>query len=227
MEASVAAAAAGSEGAPTGAAGAGEGTPDTGGLDLTPVLERFDGLQSNVERLQEMFTQQQAGEGEPAEGEEEFDAGGLFDLDNGMDPQEAQQLLAQLVDQRTSAALEKAIAPLMERVDGIQVGLDAEQLAAKYPALATKEGAEPVVNAARALAETLGNPALANNMQVLELIYKSQMADKHAAGERPAGADTQFELERAGGAGPAAGDEPNIAERIVASRKNTEFWSGW
>lgn len=227
MEASVAAAA-GSEGAPAGA----EGTPDAGGgggLDLTPVLERFDGLQSNVERLQEMFTQQQAGEDDPAaEGDDdEFDAGGLFDLDNGMDPQEAQQLLAQLVDQRTSAAVQKALAPVMERVNGIQVGLDAEQLAAKYPALATKEGAEPVVNAARALAETLGNPALANNMQVLELIYKSQMADQHAAGERPAGADKQFELERAGGAGPAAGDEPNIAERIVASRRNTEFWSGW
>lgn len=224
MEASVAAV--GTEGAP----GASEGTSDAGGggLDLTPVLERFDGLQSNVERLQEMFTQQQAGEGDPEEGgADEFDAEGLFDLDNGMDPQEAQQLLAQLVDQRTSAAVQKALAPVMERVNGIQVGLDAEQLAAKYPALATKEGAEPVVNAARALAEQLGNPALANNMQVLELIYKAQMADQHAAGERPAGGDKQFELERAGGAGPAAGDEPNIAERIVASRKNAEFWSGW
>lgn len=201
-----------------------------GGFDLSPVLERFDGLQSNFERLQgmvEQFGRPAEAEQDEGQGDEDFDTSGLFDLDNGMDPAEAQQLLAQLVDQRTQSGVDKAIAPLLERINGIQVGLDAEQLAAKYPALGTKEGAEPVVAAARELAEKLGNPALATNMQVIELVYKAQMADQHAAGERPVGAEKGFELERAGGAGPAAGAEPNIAERIVASRQNGEFWNRW
>lgn len=227
MEAS-AAAVDGAQGAPDG----GQEQEAAGGLDLSPVLERFDGLQSNVERLQEMVTQFAGGEeGEGEEqadgGEDDFDASALFEYDDDIDPAQAQQLLAQLVDQRTQAALDKSLAPLMERVNGIQVGLDAEQLAAKYPALATREGAEPVVAAARELAQALGNPALATNMQVLELIYKAQMADKHAAGERPAGADGQFELERGSGAGPGAGDEPNIAERIIANRREQAPWEHW
>lgn len=216
-----------------GAQGAPEGGQEeaAGGLDLSPVLERFDGLQSNVERLQEMVNQFAGGdegdEGEQADDGDDFDASALFEYDDDIDPAQAQQLLAQLVDQRTQAALDKSLAPLMERVNGIQVGLDAEQLAAKYPALATREGAEPVVAAARELAQALENPALATNMQVLELIYKAQMADKHAAGERPAGAEGQFELERGSGAGPGAGDEPNIAERIIANRREQAPWEHW
>lgn len=217
MEASVAANDAG-DGTPT------EGATETAtGFDLSPVLERFDGLTPRFERLEQSV---QSLLGTP-EGEEEgdgFDLASLFgeseEAERGaLDPQALQQLIDTRADQRFA----EKYGPLAEQVKSIQVGLDAEALTARFPELAKPEIAQPVVDAARELAERAGNPELATNTKVLELIYKAQMADKYAAGEKPAGAEG-FDLERAGGAGPAKGDEPNIAERIVASRKNDEFW---
>lgn len=211
------------------AATEGDGTPTEGatetpsGFDLTPVLERFDGLTPRFERL-EQSVQSLLGTPEEPEGDE-FDLASLFG-DNeetergGLDPKALQQLIETQVQSR----LDEKWGPLSEQVRSIQVGLDAEALTARYPELAKPEIAQPVVDAARELAEKAGNPELATNTKVLELIYKAQMADKYAAGEKPAGAEEGFDLERAGGAGPAQGDEPNIAERIISSRKNDEFW---
>lgn len=223
-------------GAAEGAAGAAEGgqgaaEQQASGFDLSPVLERLDGLVPRMESIEQHFSQQQ-GAGQQVQQEEpagvgDADLSGLFDIDSGLDPAAAQQLLQQVVDSRTQTQLDAALAPIMEQVRGIQTGLDAEQLAARYPALATEEGAKPVVDAARALAGQLGQPELVNNMRFIETIYKAQMADKYAAGEVPVGGEKSFELERAGGAGPqAGGDGKNIAERIVADRQKTEFWRG-
>lgn len=208
----------------------GDGTPTegatetTGGFDLSPVLERFDGLTPRFERL-EQSVQSLLGTPEGETEGDEFDLASLFG-DNeetergGLDP----KALQQLIETQVQARLDEKWGPLSEQVRSIQVGLDAEALTARYPELAKPEIAQPVVDAARELAEKAGNPELATNTKVLELIYKAQMADKYAAGEKPAGAEEGFDLERAGGAGPAKGDEPNIAERIIASRKNDEFW---
>lgn len=228
MEGSVAA---GTEGAAAAVEGGQEQAPS--GVDFSPVLERFDALAPRIERMEQQFAQfgQQQGEPagqEPAAAGEDFDVGGLFDIDSGVDPQQAQQMLQQLVDSRTQSQLDAALAPVLEQVRGIQVGLDAEQLAAKYPALADASVAGPVVQRARELAEHAGHPELATNMQFIETIYKAQMADQYAAGERPVGGEQQFELERGGGAGPgAAAEESNIADRIVAGRQKQEFWRGW
>lgn len=198
-----------------------------GGLDLSPVMDRIgaleNGTQGRMERIESLLTQQ-FGQQEGEEAADEFDASGLFDVDDGVDPQQAQQLLAQLVDQRTQAALDKALGPMSEQLKEIQVGLDTEVLVARYPALGKPEVAQPVVEQARQVAEALGQPELATNTQVLELIYKAQMADKYAAGEKPAGEEQGFELERAGGASPAAADAPNIAQRIVAERQKP-YWA--
>ncbi len=225
MEASVAA---NDGGAAEGAEGA---QAPAGGFDLGPVMERFDaldtGLGGRIGAIEQMLT---GGDEEQAdEGDGEFDLSQLFgagdeeDAPAGFDPAALQEAFGQY-DQRSQEQLQKAIAPLMEQVRNIQVGLDAEALTARYPDLGKPEIAQPVVAAAKELAEALGNPDLAMNTKVLETIYKAQMADRYAAGEKPVGGEQQFELERAGGAGPAAADEPNIAQRIVASRRNDKFW---
>lgn len=212
MEASVAAS--------DGAADAAEPQEQASSLDLSPVLERFEDLGGRMERMEQQFSRF----GEP-EGQEEEPADDFADFDlDGMDPQQAQQVLQQIVDARLQEALGQHIQPLSEQVRGIQVGLDADALVARYPELGKQEIAKPVVEAARAFAQEAGDESLATNTKVLELIYKAQMADKRAAGEVPAGGEQQFDLERGSGAGPAAADEPNIAERIVKARQNDEFW---
>lgn len=227
MEASVAA----TDGAPTEGA---EGTQESGGgLDLSPVLERFDGLTTKVESMEQLVNQL-AGSGEQeGEGEAEFDFESLYG-DPQEDPEAAAaarlnpEALQQLMDQRVQQALDAAVNPLMQQVRNIQVGLDAEQLTARYPALADPAVSGPVVARAQELAEAAGVPELATNMEFVETIYKAQMADKYAAGEVPAGAEKGFELERASGAGPQSQEQqPNIAERIVADRQKEEFWRAW
>lgn len=225
MEASVAAGAA--EGA---APAAVEGTQaPSGGLDLGPVLERFDGLGGRMEQMEQRLAA--AFEPEAEEGDDEF-AFNLDSLFEGQEPEAAQgqinpAALQQLVQQGSQAQIERALGPLLARVQQMEVGLDAERLAAQYPDLAKAEVAGPVVEQAQKLARALGQPELATNTDLIEVIYKAQMADKYAAGERPVGGGQEFELERAGGAGPAQGDEPNIAERIVADRQKAQFWNRW
>ncbi len=199
-----------------------------GGFDLSPVLERFDGLGSRLEQLETRL----AASFEPEAEEEPADDGFAFDLDAlyGEPAEQAQQgainpqALQQLMTQGSQAQIERALGPLMQRLESMEVGMEAERLAAKYPELGVMETAQPVVDAAKRLAESAGHPELVNNMEFIELVYKAQRADKYAAGERPVGGEQAFELERAGGSGPAAGDQPNTAERIIADRKGAQAW---
>ncbi len=214
-------------GAPAGTPGTQDTTTTGAAVDFGPVLDRIDALGPRLERMESLLPQHDDS-GDDDDGFE-FDTAALFGDDpqqQGLTPEALQALTGQF-QQMTQQQVQQALAPIMQQVQGIQTGLEAEQLAAKYPALQTEEGAAPVVAAARQMAEALGQPGLATNMQFLETVYKAQMADKYAAGEVPAGAEKGFDLERAGGAGPAAGDEPSIADRVIQSRQKTDFWSAW
>lgn len=207
------------EGAPAGS----EGTQDTG-LDLGPVMGRFDELGSRTERMEQQLSEFLTAQQPEEEGDDEFDLSSLFTSDDEPEPEQQRgqldpQALQALMDQRLQSALEERLGPVAQQVQGMQVQLDAEALTARYPELADQAIAKPVVDAARSLAVEMGNPDLAHNMKFVEAIYKAQKADRLAAGEVPVGGTQGFELERAGGAGPTAGDEPNIAERIIANRK--------
>lgn len=207
-----------------------EGTQEatSSGLDLSPVLERFDDMGSRMERMESSFAEYLQGD-EPEQADE-FDFASLFgdDPGQGQEADPRQQLnpeaLQQLIDQRAQSLFEEKYGPLSEQVRSIQVGLDAEALTARYPDLAKQEIAGPVVAKAKELAELAGKPELATNTQLLETIYKAQMADRYAAGEVPVGGKQQFEAERAGGAGPTADDAPDIAQRIIASRQQQSSW---
>lgn len=208
--------------------GAAEAAP--AGMDLSPVLSRLDEMGPRFEKL-EAGLQGLLGPEESEDDGDEFDFAQLFGAEDDGEPEAQQQraldpqALQALVDARTQQAIDSAMGPVMAQVRSIQTGLDAEQLAAKYPALARQEVAEPVVKAARELAEKVGKPELATDMGMLELIYKAQMADQYAAGEVPVGAEKGFDLERAGGAGPAQGDESNIAERVIAGAQKGAYWN--
>lgn len=199
------------------------------GFDLSPVLERFDDMGSRMERIESQFSEYAQGN-EPEEAEDEFDFASLFGDEQGQEAEpEPRNLnpeaLQSLIDQRAQALFEQKYGPLSEQVRSIQVGLDAEALTARYPDLAKPEIAEPVVAKARELAEMAGKPELATNVQLLETIYKAQMADKYAAGEVPVGGKQGFEAERGGGAGPVAQDAPNAAEQMTALAQKTEWWN--
>ena len=214
------------------AAETGQEAPQTGGHDLGPLTERIDGLASQMDRLVQGFTPPAQEAAEPDDDDDEFDIASLFDIPDEepqqqpLDPAALQGVFSQY-DQRMQAQIEKALAPLMERQQATDTRLEAEVLAAKYPDLADPAIAGPVVQKAQELAESVGDPSLRNNMQLIELIYKAQMAEKHAAGEQPAGAEQGFALERAGGAGPAASEQPNIAQRIAAQRGADQPWRSW
>lgn len=198
-----------------------EATEQQAGLDLAPIMERMDGIGSTIEQLRASLTP-----AEEAEAEEEFDYTSLFEDADAESPQFDPQAVQQMIQQEAQRLIEAQMAPMTEQIRNIQVGLDAEQLVAKYPDLNDDAVVGPVVQAAQALAEAVGDPSLAQNPQVVELIYKAQRADKQAAGERPVGAEQGFDLERAGGAGPAA-VEPNIAERVITAAKSQNFWEHW
>lgn len=212
-----------------------ESAPETtgAGLDLSPVLQRFDDLGSRTERMEQQLSEFMSGQQPEEESGEEFDFTSLFgepeepEVGQQQYPQVNAEAMQQLIDQRAEALMEQRFGPLMERVQGIEVSLDAEALAARYPELGNRETAEPVVQAAQQLAEELGNPQLVNNMKFVEAIYKAQKADRLAADEKPAGSDNGFELERGGGAGPAAADEPNIAQRVIAQQRAQSPWRSW
>jgi hypothetical protein len=210
MEASVAA---------DGAAEGTQGTQETssGGLDLTPIMGRFDELAPRLEQL-ETNVSQLLGTGEDTD--DDPDAGFDFESLYGEpevepEPAAARELNPQALQALVQQSIEAQLGPVAQQVRELQVGLDAEALVARYPELGQENVAKPVVEAARALATQLGNPALADNTQFIEAIYKSQKADKYAAGEIPVGAEKGFELERASGAGPSqSGEQPNYVERL-------------
>jgi hypothetical protein len=205
-----------------GAAAAAEGTQETstGGLDLSPVLERFDGLTPRFEKLEQSVSQLLGSDDTDDDPDAGFDFESLYG-DPEDDPEAAQaarinpEALQSLMDKRVQDAIDAHVNPLMQQVRNIQVGLDAEQLTARYPDLAKPEIATPVIEKAKALAESVGRPDLTDNMQFIEAMYKAHMADAYAAGEVPVGAEKGFELERASGAGPArAAEQPNYVERL-------------
>lgn len=213
-----------------GAAGAAEGTQDSttgGGLDLSPIMERFDALTPRFEKLEQSVSQLSAGEETDDDPDAGFDFESLYGEEE--DPEAAAaarinpEALQRLMDARVQEALDAQVNPLMAQVRQIQVGLDAEQLTARYPDLAKQEVAKPVLERAQALAESVGKPDLIDNMQFIEAIYKAEMADKYAAGEVPVGAEKGFELERASGAGPTQSEQPNYVERL-AQRKSEGAW---
>lgn len=214
MEASVAAGGAPAEGGEPG------GEQQAPQVDFSPVLDRFGELENRLGQ----FEQRLPAPPEP-EAVDEFaglDLDGLLEPSGEMDPEAALRLMSQISSQQNQRAVQEAVAPLMERIEGMQINLDADALVTKYPQLADPAVHGPIVTQARELAQRLGDPSLASKSQFIEVMFQAEQARKYAAGEVPAGSE-QFELENAGGGAPGA-SEPNVAESIVNARPRNQFW---
>jgi hypothetical protein len=199
------------------------------GLDLSPVLERFDDMGSRMERIESQFSEYARGD-EPEEADDEFDFASLFGDEQGqeaepeprnLNPEALQAFIAQQVER----GIKDAVNPLSESVQGLTMRHEAAELVSRYPDMDKPEVAGPVIEEADQLAKSMGRPELATNMKFLGTIYEAQMARRYAAGEVPVGGKQGFEAERGGGAGPVASDAPDAAQQMIAQAQETQWWA--
>lgn len=188
----------------------------TPGVDFGPVFERMEQMGS---RLESSFNERLASMQPQVEPETEQDPyAGLTDYYE--DPYQAQQA-QQALEQVLSARLDQATKPLLQQIEELKSqhqrlnnDLELGDLEAKYPRLASDEAlANSVFEEAQKIAQSLGNPALAQNARLIETAYLAHMGRARAAGETPAGG-AHTGLEAAGGASPGQ-PEPDLAQSIL------------
>lgn len=130
----------------------------------------------------------------------------------GFDPEQFEQE----VDRRVEAKLQEQLSPILERFQEA----DLEALEERYPALRTREGAEPVIRAAQAQAEKFarGNPQFAEGLvqdpSFIELVHLAELARTRAEQETPAGAQPATPLEN-GSAHVPAQPQQGVWDRIA------------
>lgn len=140
-----------------------------------------------------------------------------FDDDETLTPeQEAERLLNEYVDQRVQERLD----PILESQREEQRQEDLQALESRYPELATRDVAAPVLRHAMHIAQALGTPELAFEAPFLETVYLRSRAERAAAAE---GSDesargSETPLERAGSAS-GGGGEVDLADEIVKAKK--------
>jgi hypothetical protein len=200
-------------------------TPETGeepqGPDYGPLMERFDQLGSQFEQqlndrlspLEQAFQQIQ----EPEQGQEPENPFQDPDFDP-YDPaqmQRAQQQLEQQITQKVESQLFGKMQELVQPLQHEALMRGYDDLMSEYPALATNEGAEPVMQAAHEFVEDMGLPAeTAKHPAVLRLMYEAQVGRERAEQETPAGAQTDGVQLEQGGATPAEPEEDNVFLRL-------------
>lgn len=198
-------------------------------FDPTALDQRFEEMQQSLAGLIESRLPEQ---GEPEQEQQDPvyvnpETGELIDQygnpvePDQFDPQQFEQELERRVEQR----VEERLAPIFERFEDE----DLSKLEEKYPALRTKEGAAPVIQAAQAQAERLarGNPELAESLirdsGFIETIYLAEQARARAEQETPAGAQTNASLENGSVSQPG---EPQMGtwERIQNQQQQSGIW---
>jgi hypothetical protein len=209
-------------------AGQGSEAPEAASpaIDLSPITARLDEVAGSLTQRMDAFEARLAPEAGEGQGDE-LDADDLFFPEGEMEPEQAQRYLQQAIDQRTQRAVQAAIDPLIERIEGMQIDSDARTLVESYPELADPKVAQDVVDAARQKATAMGLDAkTAMRPGFIELVFQAQRAEQQAAGEVPVGDIQHRNLESAAGASPSAPEEPSIADRIRSAgrRPQNAFW---
>lgn len=200
----------------------GDAAPDTG-EDTTQQAPDFEAFADKMERqmderlsgLEQSWAERNQ-EPDNKEGEDPY-----ADLYEGLEPGEPVDVKA-LTESIETRALEKARSEMQEMVGPILDRLrdqDLSKLEETYPELQSAETAEPVVAAARQLAESLGDPELIENPAFVETVYLAQKGRSRAEQETPAGAQQDGTSLEPGGAAP---QEPAMSqlERIAAQSQD-------
>lgn len=195
--------------------GGGEAAADNG---LGQVSETLAALQSGQEELRSFLQaepwkaaeQPPAAEVTPSE-PDTLDLSFLDDPD--LPPDDLADRLTDAFDQRSQSQLQAALAPLQEKISEQERAREAEALVSEFPDLGDAETAEAVVQASRQWAEMAGQPELANSPTLWRLVYMAGRAADAANSESSEGSAAH--LEGSGGAGPAGGQQVDMADRII------------
>lgn len=207
------------------------GTQDEGGqeqqqgLDLAPLEQRMDEFTGRfgeaLDRLEQRLPEPDQQGYDPAQEEMQQNFESLYDPTTGEpDPQQAERLLQQMIDQRAS----QAVGPVMQEIQAMRVERDAERLEQQYPDLQDPANAKAALDAAQEAAVQMGKPELAQSPALVEMAYLASQARERAAAEPAAGASGN-DLESGGGAAPSE-EEDDPAQRIVDAGRPKNFWTG-
>lgn len=204
-------------------------------VDLSPIHDRMEQLTSLV---QDLGTRIPAAEPEPdPDPFDGWDDSGLFGEPEPQDnTQAARAALADLVTRGSQAQIEKALGPIMERLERVDVRTSARELEAEFPQLKNPEIARAVVGDAQEiafeLAESLGLDEqgamrLSRSPRLIRMAYQASEAVKAAEAETPAD-DAVTELESGGGASPGGtGKTKSIIDEVLEDRRGTESLPAW
>lgn len=137
----------------------------------------------------------------------------------GMSPDQAREWL--------QGEIQKGV---QEAVNPIVAQQRAMQLEAQFPDLKNPETIQQITPEAQRLAQSMGlGPDGWRNPDFLAMVYQAQQA-RQSASQQIAPEDQQFDANgyEGGGAGaPNAGDEPNMAERILAAYPHGDAHTFW
>jgi hypothetical protein len=196
-----------------------EGQAESQGPDLSQITGQLETLGTGLEEMRQFMQAQQ----QPAEPQAEEQAADEVDLSwldqvSLEDPSVAQAAQAKLneqlsgiVDQRTQA--------LSQQLTSLQHDIQARDLAAEFPEIATEEMAQKVAGRgglAEQMAGQLGNPELASQPSFWRLVYMAHKAAETASqdGSENPGAG---HLEGGSGPGPAPQSEEDIVKGIMGA----------
>lgn len=209
-----------------------EGTTAAPAADAVPAWaqQMQQGFQTFNSRLEEFAQRLPQAEEEPEE-DEPLDLEALSreigvdlaDPETGEQNMEAQgRLMQELVRREIAAVRDADFARSEER----RRDAEADALEERYPQLQSEETQTQLVELTEQFCNALGQPALAREPRMLELVLLAQTGSQAAAAERPASEQQDVHLERGGAAGPAdAPTDGAAAKAIVGAVRGRQFRS--
>lgn len=201
--------------------------PDFAGMQQA-LSQQGETLESMREFLQSNPWQQiQQAQGEEA-GEQEsdpfegLDLGYLEDpsIAAGMDPQQFSQQLAQTISQAAEQIADKRVGPVEQQLTEMQHQNAVTALVGEFPEMAEEETAQQVLGAASQLAQSMGQPELANKPQFWRVVYMAGRA-ADAAQEEQGNVPAPVGLESGAGATPGGGGG-DLGDQIVGARRGSQ-----
>lgn len=198
----------------------GAGQQDAAADRLMAQFEQFTGsVNERFDRLE------QAQQPEEEDEEEDLSAFELspddfedddFAEDGNLTPEAQKRAFSQMV----KAAVAAELAPERARQAEERRAAEADALEQKYPELGDERVQSDMIERTVEFARAIGNPELAREPKLLEMVYLAEKARGRAGDEIPAGSTQGVRLESGTGAPPAeSGQQPDDGDRIVALAK--------
>lgn len=192
------------------------------GPDVSALVEQFGSMQQGQEEMRTILTglQEHLAPAQEEQGLPELDLSAFDPESPSFDPNELAQRLTGFVDQQAQAQaqqlVQQHIAPLQQQVGNLERQHQAAALISEFPEMGEGDTIQQVTQLSGQVAESIGQPALADNLMFVRLVYMAGRAAEAAQQENAEGPQAA-QLEGGGGAGPGAGGQPGVmtAKSIV------------